>query len=208
MSRTWARATAVEFAPVGERLLARLALLIVVVLTGILLLEKPSRTAPSVATPGHKVDQQALQSCITQDDGNCERKVPNLAQCMAAREVCNEAAWEERQGQYPPLRGLQDENNLMSKEAAEGLARGPDAPPTAATFSRLMLLGDFEASHPEYGRSQVDPKRRVWVVTVQSPIWTPGNPDNAPELKSHYTVVMDAETRSLIVMCTGCATVT
>lgn len=204
-------------ASVRERLLTRLALSTLVALTGLLLVEKLSRTTlvekpstatPSVATPSHQVDQQALQACIAQNDGNCEGKVPNLAQCMAARKVCNEAAWEERQHQYPPLRGPQDENNLMSKEAAEGLARGQDAPPTAATFSRLMLLGDFLASHPEYGRSQVDPKRRVWVVTVQSPIWTPGNPDNAPELKSHYTVVMDAETRTLIVMCTGCETVT
>lgn len=166
----------------------------------------PKSSASASAT----VDQAALQACIAQRTVNCEQTVPGLAQCMAQRAICNEAAYAEQRAQFGPLQPIRPGTGLMTREEAvnRSLLVSPAATASSPVFAEFMTLGDvakrMNLNPAEFG--PIDLNRMMWLVTVDAPVMTMGSPHRQASLVPAYTVVYDAASHTGILTCYGCAT--
>lgn len=157
------------------------------------------------------VDQAALQACMTEmAQGSpvwCEDRVPGLRACIAGRRICNQAAWQEQQANFPPLQADTRLSPMTQSQAvAAALKRAPAGTSTAAAKVRAMTLGEFESRDGHEVNPHVAKTRQVWVVTVYAPtplMSYPGGPD-AGKTASSYTTVYDEPTGTELLYCTGC----
>ncbi len=83
--------------------------------------------------------------------------------------------------------------HYISEAQAIAAARGSHT--NADARARLMTRAELEALAPALGVNNMpDPRRKIWVVTVDGDVWTRGDAAHKPHIVHVYTVVLDAET--------------
>jgi hypothetical protein len=95
----------------------------------------------------------------------------------------------------------------IGEAAAIAEARGSLT--TAPAYAKLMTYGELQAKEPGLAENAVpDPRRKVWVVTVQADAYTHPTGMTQAHLVHYFTDVIDGETGQMTDSCLGCDTVT
>lgn len=75
---------------------------------------------------------------------------------------------------------------------------------TAPAATALMTGTQFLQRYGVGRNTSINESRRVWIVTVQTPMRTDGGPARPGKLFDHVSFVIDAETGTVTDECTGC----
>jgi len=157
------------------------------------------------------VDQDLLHQCEAQHTVDCEKTVPGLAACVAARDICDVRVQQEMDEQRS--KALAKAGGPMTSAAAiaTALQANPNATSSSPVSAKEMTLAAYNKASGE-SLSENGPAAAqaashdalVWVVNVEADMYTDGSPHQPPTLEHSYSVIYDVQTHQSIELCIGC----
>lgn len=135
------------------------------------------------------INDKALQACLD-----------SQAVCNPAAKSANKQVWES------PLAAGQ--STLARADIEQLIRKNMGIASSTPVFTAEMSGSQAESAVGMSRGKNIDASRPVWIVTVNTPMYTDGGPNAAPKLMHSYSAIIDAASGQVTDDCIGCTWLT